>query len=82
MTMASSKSTEKQIYEGLFSKVLSTVLKGRTETVLNMMKNDPGLTRATKDLIDASNKWKKTLKKSHDNMSKSDKQLMNRLKGL
>ena len=64
MTMASSKLTEEQLHEGLFTKVLGAILKGRTKTVLNMMKNDPGLTRATKDLLDASDKWKKQLKKS------------------
>ena len=67
---------------GILNKILGSILKSRTKTVLNVMKNDPGLTQATKELIDASDKWKKTLKKSHDNMSKSDKQLMNRLKGL
>lgn len=66
---------------GILNKILGSILKSRTKTVLDVMKNDPGLTKATKELIDASNEWKKELKKSRGKLPKKSKDRFNRLRG-
>ena len=62
--MASSKNklTEEQLREGVFEKILKSILKGRTKNVLKILKDNPGLNAAAKETSDALDDLEKRLK--------------------
>ena len=77
MKMASSKNklTEEQLVEGVLSSVLTAIVKGRTRTVLDLLKDNPALKKSTQDLDRAIAKMEKSLKKakkSSDGVGGSD----------
>ena len=64
--MASSKNklTEEQLREGVFEKILQSILRGRTKNVLKILKDNPGLQQAAKETSDAIDDLEKALRKA------------------
>ena len=56
------KLTEEQLREGVFEKILKSILKGRTKNVLKILKDNPGLNAAAKETSDALDDLEKRLK--------------------
>jgi len=70
--MASSKNklTEEQLVEGVLSSVLTAIVKGRTRTVLDLLKDNPALKKSTQDLDRAIAKMEKSLKNAKKSSDK------------
>ncbi len=71
--MASSKNklTEEQLVEGVLSSVLTAIVKGRTRTVLDLLKDNPALKKQTIELDKAIDKFKKSAKAANKSRKKS-----------
>ena len=62
MASSRNKLTEEQLREGVFEKILQSILKGRTKKVLKILKDNPGLKQAAKETSDALDNLEKLLK--------------------
>jgi predicted transcriptional regulator len=56
------KLTEEQLREGVFEKILKSILKGRTKNVLKILKDNPALQQAEKETSEALDDLEKSLK--------------------
>ena len=65
--MASSKNklTEEQIREGIFDKIMNMILKRKSKKVLNILKKNPELKRATDDVVKSIDNLQQKLRKKH-----------------
>jgi hypothetical protein len=70
--MASSKNklTEEQLTEGLFGKILTSIIKGRTKKVLHIVSDLPDIKRAVKDADAAHEKLKRAISRADANAKK------------